>query len=163
MKIKTVNLNQFKRFTDLTITDIPESTKLVIIAGPNGCGKSSLFDGMKSWHQNWKGQGQNWIQDYHSKQGSGISQNNIDNTVKVTVHGQEPPANTEERKKALYIRTAYRNDPQIQVGSLQKVGSQLDENRFNSSYSGGQIKGNFERKYLQNIFALASGGFNNGL
>jgi predicted ATPase len=131
MKIKAVNLNQFKRFTDLTITNIPESTKLVIIAGPNGCGKSSLFDGMKSWHQNWKGQGHNWIQDYHSKQGSGISQNNIDNTVKVTVHGQEPPADTEERKKALYIRTAYRNDPQIQVGSLQKVGSQLDENRFN--------------------------------
>jgi Transposase IS66 family len=34
---------------------------------------------------------------------------------------------------------------------------------FWGTCSGGQIKGHFERKHLQNIFALSSGGFNNGL
>lgn len=39
MKIQEVHLNKFKRFTDLTIKDIPESVKLVVLVGPNGCGK----------------------------------------------------------------------------------------------------------------------------
>ncbi len=44
MRIKQINLNNFKRFTNLTITDIPESAKLVLIIGSNGAGKSSVFD-----------------------------------------------------------------------------------------------------------------------
>ena len=43
MKIKEIKLNKFKRFTDLTITDIPDSAKLVILVGPNGCGKTSVL------------------------------------------------------------------------------------------------------------------------
>ena len=50
MKIKKVHLQKFKRFTDLTIDNIPETAKLVVLVGPNGCGKSSLFDGFKVWH-----------------------------------------------------------------------------------------------------------------
>lgn len=44
MRIKQINLKNFKRFTNLTITDIPESAKLVLIIGSNGAGKSSVFD-----------------------------------------------------------------------------------------------------------------------
>ena len=44
MRIKNIFLKNFKRFTDLAITDIPESSKFVLLIGSNGSGKSSLFD-----------------------------------------------------------------------------------------------------------------------
>jgi len=44
MRIEKIELKNFKRFTDLTISDIPASSKLVLIIGSNGSGKSSLFD-----------------------------------------------------------------------------------------------------------------------
>ena len=42
MKIKSIKLKDFKRFTDLTIEGLPETAKLVVMIGPNGCGKSSV-------------------------------------------------------------------------------------------------------------------------
>ena len=36
MKIKEIRLKNFKRFTDLTVTEIPETAKLVVLVGPNG-------------------------------------------------------------------------------------------------------------------------------
>lgn len=46
MKIKSIKLKDFKRFTDLSIEGLPETAKLVVMIGPNGCGKSSVFDAM---------------------------------------------------------------------------------------------------------------------
>ena len=40
MKIKSIKLSDFKRFTDLTIEGLPETAKLVVMIGPNGSGKS---------------------------------------------------------------------------------------------------------------------------
>ncbi|WP_416865145.1 MAG: AAA family ATPase [Imperialibacter sp.] len=47
MRIKKIQLkNGYKRFHDITI-DLGESPKRIIaLVGPNGCGKSSVFDGM---------------------------------------------------------------------------------------------------------------------
>ena len=44
MRIKSLNLKNFKRFIDLTLQDIPEKAKLVLLIGSNGSGKSSVFD-----------------------------------------------------------------------------------------------------------------------
>jgi AAA15 family ATPase/GTPase len=44
MRVKELQLKNFKRFTDLTIRDIPEDCKLVLLIGTNGSGKSSVFD-----------------------------------------------------------------------------------------------------------------------
>ncbi|HEV2479046.1 MAG TPA: AAA family ATPase [Puia sp.] len=44
MKIKSLQLKNFKRFTDLTLKDIPDNAKLVLLIGSNGSGKSSVFD-----------------------------------------------------------------------------------------------------------------------
>lgn len=48
MKIKRLELKNFKRFTDLVIDNIPETAKLVLLIGANGSGKSSVFDGFES-------------------------------------------------------------------------------------------------------------------
>lgn len=47
MKIKSIQLKNFKRFTDLTLEGIPDNTKLVLLIGANGAGKSSIFDGFR--------------------------------------------------------------------------------------------------------------------
>lgn len=45
MKIKKLELINFKRFTHLVINHIPEKAKLALLIGANGSGKSSVFDG----------------------------------------------------------------------------------------------------------------------
>lgn len=45
MRITKLELGNFKRFSDLTIEGIPSASKLVLLIGSNGSGKSSIFDG----------------------------------------------------------------------------------------------------------------------
>ena len=45
MKIKSIKLEGFRRFKDLTIK-LPETARLVVMVGPNGSGKSSVFDAL---------------------------------------------------------------------------------------------------------------------
>lgn len=57
MKVKSIKLDNFKRFTNLSISKLPDNTKLVIIVGPNGSGKSSLFDAFNTWYRGNSGFG----------------------------------------------------------------------------------------------------------
>ena len=46
MKIRKIRMKEYKRFYDLTI-DLGDAPKrIVALVGPNGCGKSSVFDAM---------------------------------------------------------------------------------------------------------------------
>ncbi len=44
MKVSKIHLHNFKRFTDLSIDGIPDTSKLVLLIGANGSGKSAVFD-----------------------------------------------------------------------------------------------------------------------
>ena len=46
MKLKKIRLVNFKRFDDLTIDLGEQPKKVIALVGPNGCGKSSVFDGL---------------------------------------------------------------------------------------------------------------------
>ncbi len=64
MKIKSVKIQNFKRFTDLTISDVPENSKLVLLIGSNGSGKSCVFDAFEYLKTSKSG---DYYQNYYKK------------------------------------------------------------------------------------------------
>ena len=132
MKLASVTIKDFRRFTDLTIQNIPESTQLIMLAGPNGCGKSSLFDAFAIWHRSTARPQYNpeWDANYHSKKGRAtLDHANIQDQVQLTFH-EGLPQGPEERKKLFYVRSAYRNDPESQIMELRRSGHILDEGQI---------------------------------
>ena len=114
MKISKVTLNNFKRFTKLEIVELPESTKLVIVVGPNGCGKSSLFDAFNNWYRGKSGFGVGSDESYYRKNVSEAFHRV--NNISVKFHGI---VNTKPIPKgSMYFRTAYRNDPDLRLRPL---------------------------------------------
>ena len=67
MHIKRIVAEDFRRFTKLDVVDIPATAKLVVLAGPNGNGKSSLFDIFVRYFDRHSGLGGGWEQPYHTK------------------------------------------------------------------------------------------------
>ena len=65
MFIKKIKLDGYKRFKSLTI-DLGESPKrIVALVGPNGCGKSSVFDGMLFLNNSYNNIGNKGAKDFH--------------------------------------------------------------------------------------------------
>jgi hypothetical protein len=128
MKIREIKLNQFKRFTDTTITDVPSEARLVVLAGPNGSGKSSLIDAVHMWHRTRWVQLGNWDETYHRKQIGGAAVE-WHNAVDMQFYDPQPEGD-EEKRKAVYTRSAYRNEAEFNMGSLSRVGPATRETRM---------------------------------
>lgn len=127
MRIKQVELLGFKRFTDLRIVDLPESARLVVLAGPNGIGKSSLFDGLKTWHWVNGGAGMSWDESYGAK--AGAEARSWPERVRVEMH-HPLPEGPEDRKKMVYVRSAFRNEADFVVDGFGRMTSPLDQARI---------------------------------
>lgn len=123
MKIKQIHLEKFKRFTDLTIRDISQDVKLVVMLGPNGCGKSSLFDAFKTWHRlNAYGHG---TDDEYCKKDQDDNRSSFE-LAQVEFYEDISKTPKLERKKDFYFRTAYRNSPYVTVSAIQRIPSPLE-------------------------------------
>lgn len=123
MKIKEIHLDKFKRFTDLTIKGIPQTAKLIVSVGPNGCGKSSLFDAFKTWHL-LKGYGNGADNDYCKKDIS--DQRQSYQLVSIEFYNNIEKWSHEDFRHTFYFRTAYRNSPEITVKSYNEISSPID-------------------------------------
>ena len=124
MRLKNAIIKDFRRFKHLTIQNIPQRARLIMLAGPNGCGKSCFFDALNTWF-NWTAKdNRSWEMDYHGKAGS-PSRGKFRNDVSLEFHESLP----EEKKKILYVRSAYRNDPEFQISHIDRAGDPLSENR----------------------------------
>ena len=164
MKVKSVRLNRFKRFTDLTITDLPPTARLVVLVGPNGSGKSSLFDAFNWISKHYARSGQLFIGDYHVKQDGGLITNGHDLQSKPLVEFHDKLGLFEHYGKStdatsFYIRSGYRFEAEFSIRSFQKKGDVLaDENRPNLLINlDTRVADNYERivgKALADLFEV---------
>lgn len=150
MKISRLRLQNFKRFSDLTIEQIPESSKLVLLIGANGSGKSSIFDAF-SCLQNIQKKDVNLISpeflSYYSKNQKDVfeveitfssqekivlndtivkaSENNYDGVVYLVIKGGEELnelRNNPKYQNLFYGRTSFRQIPRLQRTALGQGG-----------------------------------------
>lgn len=85
MRIAKLELRNFKRFSDLTIDKIPEASKLVLLIGANGSGKSSVFDAFDFVGRNVIG---NFLPDNYSRNIKAYySKNEVDPSISISLSG----------------------------------------------------------------------------
>ena len=122
MKLKSARIKHFKRFVDLTIHNLPTDAKLIVLLGPNGCGKSSLFDAFQSQLKvrPFIGMNEEMKRYYRRAASKGAEE--------YEVHlGFYGPASG-DRKKDLYVRSAYRHDPSFSDTTIRQQPDVLDRN-----------------------------------
>lgn len=150
MRVASIQLKNFKRFSNLVIHDIPKSAKLVVVVGPNGCGKSSLFDAFLHWYRQRAGFGINSDALYYRK--DSVEEFNWGQTVEVNLHD-----GVEAKKGSLYVRTAYRNDPDFSVDGINRPGDPSDGVRVNRAIDNDQtVSDNYRRL----VYDTMSGVYN---
>lgn len=120
MKINYLQLKNFKRFTDLEIENIPETSKLVMLVGPNGSGKSSVFDAFEQMSEKpGRQEDPRYLRKNHD----------LEFDIVIKVSESEIYTNKSKRleKKKVYIRSAYRVDPDFQINQIAKKDAILDD------------------------------------
>ena len=149
MRIRNIYLTNFKRFTDLTIEDIPDTAKLVILVGPSGSGKSSLFDAINAWGKDYNSS--RYDPEYYRKDGQQATsrQGYRFNNLGVRIDAVDCPSNLGE---ACYVRTAYRHTSKFSVSQMTKIDEseywRLDTGR-NLSEPDQEVERNYHRVYAQ--------------
>ncbi|GAB4078626.1 AAA family ATPase [Nostocoides australiense] len=118
MRVQSIQLRNFRRFSDLNIIDLPESARLIVLAGPNGVGKSSLFDGLQTWYGLAAWGSGHGSKEYGAKVGA-EDPSEWYQRVTVNLHGG---ARAQEllREASLYFRTAYRHEADFSVQQVSQ-------------------------------------------
>lgn len=117
MKILEAKIKNFKRFSNLTISNLHPDTKLVLVVGSNGCGKSSLLEAFNVWYKFNCGFGHGSEDNYVKKHKELTFDINQNINLKFNTEDQK----IIRQKKAMYFRTAYRNDSDFNISSFNKV------------------------------------------
>jgi predicted ATPase len=148
MRITSIRLRNFKRFTDLRIHNIPETAKLVVVVGPNGCGKSSLFDALLQWYRSKTGFGVHTDELYYRK--TADAPFGWNESVEVSLAGAVSP-----HRGCLYIRTAYRNDPDFSISGITRPNAPSEVIRFSRVIDNDQtVADNYQRLVYETMAAV---------
>lgn len=135
MRLSSISIKQFKRFEDLTISGLGQDVKLVMLTGPNGSGKTSVFEAFNYWISCIKEKYEIDLE-YHFRGNSSnftaYNWQNAWNAIKPEFHGMSPfvlntsfRTNPKETQKAFYIRSAYRHEADFTTHGLSKASDVL--------------------------------------
>ncbi|WP_271828662.1 AAA family ATPase [Commensalibacter communis] len=150
MKVKNVHIQNFKRFTDLKIEGIPETAKMVVLVGQNGCGKTSVFEALNHRY--------NYTEDYEKQQvnltNAEFKKLNLYQRVNVfqkilyRCYIEAECYNDEQLGfDGVHFRTAYRNDSEV-VTDI--IGDFFNENLTKNTliYDDKKVSTNYQRLML---------------
>lgn len=137
MKIKKIHLKDYKRFHDLTIDLGDSPRKIIALVGPNGCGKSSVFDALLFHHNAHGSIGNTGTKNYkyHSlEQNPSYSYQNVeiefDQGSYEIVHSNL--AKEGKEKTIFTFRSPYRYNSNLNV-TQSKAVSELRLNSYGAS------------------------------
>lgn len=160
MRIENIHIRDFKRFHDLSVTNIPATAKLVLLTGPNGSGKTSLFEAFNFWMSFARGQ-HNFEAEYHVRAvpGSVADANTLLQKNQIKFHGTDDVRNDSDRKrKAFYIRSAYRHEADFTTNGLGNAEDILNDARRPQRliHQEQRVSENYQRMVAETVMALYS-------
>lgn len=118
MQLSEVHVKGFKRFTDFRITGIPATARLIVLAGPNGCGKSSFLEALNAQGQGWPhGVNVAHQKEYYVKDREAFDFQLTRNAVEIDFHDNPD----ESSNRLIYLRSAYRNDAEFRISELRRT------------------------------------------
>ena len=119
MRIKNIRLKNYKRFTELTIADVPATARLVVLVGPNGTGKSSVFDSFllkaSAAVNNHRLSGN--TDQYYEKVLQSQTTHQVASRVQIELH--DTGEGEVDWKSAFQVRSAYRNESDFRIEHLR--------------------------------------------
>lgn len=163
MRIKSIKMKDFKRFTDLTIQNIPQTAKLVVLVGPNGCGKTSVFEAFNQWYRykGWNiGTSDNF---YFSK----ITLNEriknhsfyVENKILIDFYDLIQNISQSQIRGKFYFRSAYRNDPDFSVSNLSRMGNPSEQLQENLMQTDTKVSEDYQRLISKTMAGVYSKEF----
>lgn len=152
MKIKSLEITNFKRFTNLKVSVGDEQVKLVVLVGPNGSGKSSVFDVFEQIGGRQK-------PGYRADQIYLRKDKNLDWSASIDTNLGNFTKSSVPAKKNFYLRSSYRFDSDFQVSSIQKKDELLEDSIRPKRMIDldKRVQDNYERLVGTTIGALFSG------
>jgi predicted ATPase len=149
VRLTDIYIKQFRRFSDLSVRDIPATAKLVVLAGPNGSGKSSFFDALLLKYRMNTSYGWNGDAKYYDRpQAEALDLGSRISIATDTGSGFS--------RGNLYVRSAYRNDAEFTISSLSRQGAILDSvNLYRLIESDATVNINYQRlasRAMEDVF-----------
>jgi predicted ATPase len=169
MRIKKIELNNFKRFTHLVVNEIPSTAKLIVLVGPNGSGKTSFLEAMNHYYK-YSGYGD--IGDYHYLTKAGkekelqyqewyqLAQKTVDIDFYDISFSKTIGTNNDIRGH-FYFRSAYRNEPDFQIDSMCRQSNPTESIRLSTLIQNDQVvSANYQRLVANTIVGVFDSGNN---
>jgi len=131
MKLKAIHIRDFKKFADLEISNIPGTARLVVLTGPNGSGKTSLFEAFNFWMNYAKGS-PHYESEYYERTVSLEPRNwsQVLQRIQIAFHGDiSNDVQQNKKRKDFYIRSAYRHEADFTIQGLQDTDDILHDTR----------------------------------
>ncbi len=157
MKIKTVSLkNGYKRFLDLTINLGDNPKKIIALVGPNGCGKSSVLDGLLFHNNAYNKIGNKGGKDYNYHSLQKAPDYNYQNVLIDFVEGayekiREQKHKTGKENTIFSFRSSYRYNNDLKITQSQAT-SEIRLNNYGATTSSDiddKMVENYRRLYIK--------------